>query len=88
MPVDRTLAGYRTQLAAVQAEPGVDPRVRATLTRFFQDLIRQEERTSTPLRSSEVRRILKSRSSSSQRRRRTARAGSGSSRRKTRSGSR
>jgi hypothetical protein len=84
MPVDRTLAGYRTQLAAVQAEPGLDPRVRATLIRFFQDLIRQEGRTSTPLRSSEVRRILKSRSSS----RRTARAGSGSSRRKTRSGSR
>jgi hypothetical protein len=75
MPVDPTLAGYRTQLAAVQAEPGLDPRVRATLIRFFQDLIRQEERSST-----------KSRSSSQ--RRRTARAGSGSSRRKTRSGSR
>lgn len=86
MQVDRTLTGYRAQLAAVRAEPNLPTRVRATLIRFFQDLIRQEEaNTTSPLRSSDLRRALKSRSSSH---RRTSRAGNGSSRRKTRSGNR
>ena len=46
MPTRHTVSDYYAQLAEIEANTALPPAAKATLVRFFRDLIRQEEEPS------------------------------------------